>query len=135
MSARKSVAGALGLITLMLGSFAARAAESAPAGANDQMATMVASLLGVVALIIVLAVLARRFNLPNTVGGPLKTVAMMPVGTKERVAVIQVGEQQYLVGITGQNITLLDKLAQPLDTAQGPQFASVLARFNKKRES
>ncbi|MBY6186871.1 flagellar biosynthetic protein FliO [Marinobacter hydrocarbonoclasticus] len=111
------------------------AAETAPAGANDQMATMVASLLGVVALIVVLAVLARRFNLPNTVGGPLKTVAMMPVGTKERVAVIQVGEQQYLVGITAQNITLLDKLEQPLETAQGPQFASVLARFNKARES
>ena len=49
--------------------------------------------------------------------------------------VIQVGEQQYLVGITGQNVTLLDKLEQPLETASAPQFASVLAKFNKKRES
>ncbi|MBY6105225.1 flagellar biosynthetic protein FliO [Ferrimonas balearica] len=130
MSARVVMGAALALL-----SSAAVAAEPVSAGANDQMATMVASLVGVVGLIIVLAVLARRFNLPNSVGGPMKTVAMLPVGTKERVAVIQVGEQQYLVGITGQSVTLLDKLEQPLETAAAPQFASVLAKFNKKRES
>ncbi|MBY5990741.1 flagellar biosynthetic protein FliO [Ferrimonas balearica] len=123
------------LLLLALPAMPLWAAEPAGASSSDQMATMVASLLGVVALIVVLAMMARRFNLPTPMGGQMKTVAMMPVGAKERVAVIQVGEQQYLVGITSQNIALLDKLETPLDSSAAPQFASVLAKFNKKRES
>ncbi|GAA4874505.1 flagellar biosynthetic protein FliO [Ferrimonas pelagia] len=110
------------------------AAEPA-AGSSDQIATIAASLVGIVAFILLLGFLARRINLPSSLGaGQLKAVAMMPVGNRERIAVVQVGEQQYLVGITGSQISLLDKLEQPLAEPQANQFGQLLAKFNQKQE-
>lgn len=51
----------------------------------------------------------------------LKTVAVLSLGMKEKIAVIQVGEQQLLVGITPHTITPLLTLTEPLDQAQPAQ--------------
>ncbi|SHI10440.1 flagellar biosynthetic protein FliO [Ferrimonas marina] len=122
------------ILTVLLAALALPVWAAEPvAGGNDQLVTVVASLFGVLALIIVLGVLGRRLNLPSQIsGGQIKSVAMMPVGSKERVAVIQVGEQQYLVGITATQITMLDKLEQPLEAEGGAQFGHLLAKFNKR---
>ncbi|TYK65617.1 flagellar biosynthetic protein FliO [Colwellia echini] len=84
--------------------------------ANMNPGSMILSLLMVLGLIIVCALILKRFNLTQQGVSQLKVVTSLRLGTKERVIVIQVGEQQLLLGITGQQITLLDKLAEPIHT-------------------
>lgn len=64
-----------------------------------------------------LAFIMRRFNVTHAGSGQLKVVASMMAGTKERVVVIKVGEEQHLLGITSANINHLAKLDQPLQEA------------------
>ncbi|MDO6568425.1 flagellar biosynthetic protein FliO [Alteromonas sp. 1_MG-2023] len=81
------------------------------------------SLLLVVGIIFALAYLMRRFNVGSMGSGQMKVVASMVAGTKEKIMVIQVGDEQHLVGVTSHNISHLSKLEKHLETpaANGQQ--------------
>jgi flagellar protein FliO/FliZ len=79
------------------------------------------SLLLVVAIIFALAAIARRFNVTQAGNGQLKVVASMTAGAKEKIMVVDVGGEQFLIGITAHNINQLGKLESPLQTASGSQ--------------
>ncbi|MEP0356939.1 flagellar biosynthetic protein FliO [Paraglaciecola sp.] len=90
------------------------------------------SLLLVVGVVFVVAFLMRRFNVTQSGSSNLKVVASMMAGTRERVMVIEVGNEQHLVGVTSHNINHLAKLSQPLpdDSATGnDKFKDKLAMF------
>ena len=76
------------------------------------------SLILVIAVILLLAFIMRRFSGVQSSGGQIKTVASMMVGTRERIAVIQVGEEQHLVGVTSHNINHLAKLETPISAVR-----------------
>lgn len=82
--------------------------------ANMNPVSMILSLFLVLGLIIVCALIIKRFNLTQQGVNQLKVVSTLRLGAKERIIVIQVGEQQLLLGVTNQNITLLDTLSEPL---------------------
>jgi len=81
---------------------------------NMNAGSMILSLLMVLGLIIVCAFVLKRFNLTQQSVSQLKVVTSLRLSAKERVIVVQVGDQQLLLGVTGQKITLLDKLSEPL---------------------
>jgi len=85
--------------------------------ANMDAGSMVLSLLMVVGLIIVSAFVLKRFNIAQQNTKELKVVANLSLGAKERVVVVQVGEQQLVLGVTSQHINLLDTLAEPITVA------------------
>ncbi|HEU4486209.1 MAG TPA: flagellar biosynthetic protein FliO [Povalibacter sp.] len=68
----------------------------------------------------------------------IQVVADAPLGTKERAVLVQVGEQQLLLGVTQSQVNLLHVLPQPISIApppapggeQGnrPDFAAILKR-------
>ncbi len=63
--------------------------------------------------------------------GQLNIVATLPLGMKEKIAVVQVGEKQLLVGITPQQITTLAELDEPLpqaDTSAPASFQELLKK-------
>lgn len=72
------------------------------------------SLLVVIGVIFALAYVMRRFNVTAMGGNQMKVAASMVVGTKEKIMVIQVGEEQHLVGVTSHNISHLSKLDKNL---------------------
>ncbi len=82
--------------------------------ANIDAGSMIVSLLMVLVLIIICAFVLKRFNLTQQNVSQLRVVSSLSLGAKERVIVVQMGEQQLLLGVTGQQITLLEKLAEPL---------------------
>jgi flagellar protein FliO/FliZ len=82
--------------------------------ANMDAGSMILSLLMVLALIIICAFILKRFNLTQQGVSQLRVVTSLSLGTKERIMVVQMGEQQLLLGVTAQKITLLDKLTEPL---------------------
>ncbi|WP_232771288.1 flagellar biosynthetic protein FliO [Colwellia sp. 75C3] len=84
--------------------------------ANMDAGSMVLSLLMVLALIIICALVLKRFNLTQQGVSQLKVVTSLSLGAKERVVVIQAGDQQLLLGVTAQQVTLIERLAEPLAT-------------------
>ncbi len=84
--------------------------------ANMDAGSMILSLLMVLGLIIICALVLKRFNLTQQGVSQLKVVTSLSLGAKERVVVIQAGEQQLLLGVTAQQVTLIERLAEPLAT-------------------
>lgn len=91
---------------------------------NMNAGSMILSLLMVLALIIICAFVLKRFNISQQGISQLKVITSLSLGTKERLMVVQVGEQQLLLGVTAQQITLLETLAEPL-TKQGINTAAL----------
>ena len=65
----------------------------------------------------------------------IKVVATQPLTNKGRVQVIELNGLHYLLGVTEQNITLLDKFDKPLQAevpseneAQPQPFATLLSK-------
>ncbi|TCN85792.1 flagellar biosynthetic protein FliO [Shewanella fodinae] len=77
-------------------------------------AGMFGGLLLVLLIIFLLAYLLKRLNLVSGTHSVIKTLAQTPVGPKERLVLAELDGQQYLLGVTAGQITLLDKLQQPV---------------------
>lgn len=106
-----------------------------PIQPSEQIATTLATLFLVVALIVGLAVLAKRMNLPTKMSGDIRLLASLPLGAKDKVAVIEVGEQQYLIGVSANGITLLDKMQDKIDGPQPADFSKVFAGLKKQQSA
>lgn len=118
---------------------AAQAAVQPGAHGPGLLGAFMAMLL-VLGLILGLAWLLRR--LPGAgfrPGDGLRVVATLPLGTKERAVVVQVGSRQLLLGVSAGGVTLLHELPEPLP-APGPvrlpqnlpDFGQLLARRLRK---
>ena len=82
---------------------------------NMDAGSMIVSLLMVLALIVVSAFVLKRFNIVQQGNSQLKVISSLSLGAKERIVVIQTGDKQLLLGVTAQQITLLDTLSEPLE--------------------
>ena len=138
------------LLLLAPGSFAQEAViESVPAEsvvteqepqvgkhvmANTDPSGMILSLLMVLALITICAFVLKRFNFAQQNTSQLKVVANLSLGAKERLVVVQVGEKQLVLGVTAQQITLIETLDEPIASPSEkslPLSSNVLAFLQK----
>ena len=83
------------------------------------------------------AFLLRRLGRLPSGGGALRVLGGMSVGTRERAVLVQVGDQQLLLGVAPGRVQTLYVLERPVDTgtpsagmAEG--FAERLAQLMKK---
>ncbi len=105
--------------------------------------SMIASLLLVITCIFIFAFLMKKSNLIHNGRGKtlIKVVATQPLTSKGRVQIVEVGEKRYLLGVTEQNINLLDTLCIPEDEQvtdaltdnQPVTFATLLSKISTKR--
>ncbi|MGX9417242.1 flagellar biosynthetic protein FliO [Vibrio sp. RC27] len=94
----------------------AMAASTAP---QFDIAASFGALILVIVFILFLAWMLKKMRLPMLgAQSDLSVVRQLPVGTKERVMVIQAGEEQFLVGVTTQSIQLISKLETPISTTK-----------------
>lgn len=128
----------------MLAAAAAPLAKAAmPVGqhapATPSLFGAVFALLLVLALIVGLGWLLKR--LPGSGFRPaegMKLVASLNVGARERLVVVEVNNQQLLLGVTAGSINTLHVLPEPLPATpppnlkQLPNFAQVLAQKLRK---
>ena len=83
----------------------------------------------ILALIVVLAWMVHKTRVLGGMQGmpgsnqSLRIVATLSLGMKEKIVVIQAGEQQFMVGITAQQITLLSELEKPLPVAENARLS------------
>lgn len=102
-----------------------------------QVGQVVVGLLVVLALIIGLAWLARNVLRIQPQGrGKLRVLGGLSIGSRERVVLVQAGEQQLLLGVAPGRVQTLHVLDEPIaeEPAAAPAntgFAAVLQRLNK----
>lgn len=94
-------------------------------------------LIVVLVLIVGMAWLMKRSQQLHGIGQKqFRVIAALPLGPREKAVLLQVGEQQLLLGVTPQNVNLLSALEQPLDLNAGQQtsiFADKLKQFMQQR--
>lgn len=122
---------------LLIAASTAAMPVAAASSADLNIATTIASLGLVVALILFLAWLLRRMRFPGLNGaqGGMKIVSQVPLGQKERLIVLQVNNEQLLIGVTSHQVSLIKKLDEPLQpNEKKTDFASQLGQLMKKNE-
>jgi len=87
------------------------------ANANLDAVSMIMSLLMVLVLIFISAWVLKKFNVVNKTSTGMKVITSLPVGSKEKIIVVQVGDEQLLLGVGAQQVTLLKTLEKPLEIA------------------
>ena len=91
-----------------------------PVNAMDALSVSL-GLIFILAIIFFLAWLMRKAGYSNMSGqGNLKIIATLNLGQKEKISLIEVGEQQLLVGITATQINTLHVLDEPLEAKYDP---------------
>ncbi|WP_053133258.1 flagellar biosynthetic protein FliO [Pseudomonas sp. MIACH] len=111
----------------------AQAVVAAPAGTGlgGQLTQLVLGLLLVVGLIFVLAWLLRRVQQVGPGNAQvIEMIGSRALGPRDRLVLVQVGEEQILLGLTPGRITPLHVLKTPVNVDQSkpatPEFAQRL---------
>lgn len=116
------------------------AAGASLPSSSGSVFTMLFGLVVVLAVMAAVAWLFKRMGLANSLGGNAvaKVVGGVSVGTRERVMVVEVGDQWIVVGVAPGRVNALATLprqegvaAQP--ASAGPAFASWLKHTMDKR--
>lgn len=131
------------IILCIFFSIRASAAEEVVGPPGLAITSVLASLLLVLVCIFVFAYLMKQSNLLTNPKGKsqIKVVATQPLSSKGRVQMIEINGQQYLLGVTEQNITLLDKFDKPLTAEVEPDkkmtatpFSTLLSKISHKTD-
>ena len=108
--------------------------QAAPAAADPFSASYLFKLVAVMGfillLIFALAWMMKKMQVAqNSQNGLINIVSAISVGQRDRIALIQVGEEQILVGLTPGKIEKLHELKQPLTL---PQVNPAAQNFSEK---
>ncbi len=112
--------------------------HQSPLSAVNLLQTLLGLVL-VLACIVAVAWLLKRTNrFHAAANGKLKVIAGIPLGTRERLILVQVGEEQLLLGVTAQQINTLHKLDTPLTEAESSspnEFANKLRQLMQRGDA
>ncbi|MDX1726404.1 MAG: flagellar biosynthetic protein FliO [Pseudoalteromonas tetraodonis] len=95
---------------------------------TTDIVSMVLSLGMVVVLILVLAFFVKKLNPNLTNNDEFKVIRSLPLGSRERLMVVEIDNAQHLLGVTPHSINYLHKLETPLTEKELPELAK---RFGK----
>ena len=100
-------------------------------GASISIVQWMLSCIGVIFLMFMLAYFLKKAKfIPGLRNGVLKVVAMIAVGSHEKMAIVRAGKSYYLVGITPQKITKLAEIA-PGEIEDEPAYGQNSAENGK----
>ena len=113
----------------------ARTLSESPVSASSLLQTLLGLILVLVCIALVAWLLKRSNSFHTAANGKMKVIAGLPLGTRERAVLVQVGDEQLLLGVTPQQINLLHKLDTPLevDSANNSDFAGKLRQIMQQR--
>ena len=96
---------------------------------GDYLLQVVGSFVVVILLLVAVLVMLKRFNgVSTSMGGDMRVVSSVGVGQRERAVLLQVGEQQVLLGVGPGNVRTLYVFDEPAITATSstaPSFSDV----------
>ena len=96
---------------------------------GDYLLQVIGSFVVVILLLIGVLVLLRRFNgVSSQMSGNMRVVSSVGVGQRERVVLLQVGEEQILVGVGPGNVRKIHAFDEPVvepSASTTPSFSDV----------
>jgi len=96
---------------------------------GDYLLQVIGSFVVVILLLIGVLVLLRRFNgVSSQMSGNMRVVSSVGVGQRERVVLLQVGDEQILVGVGPGNVRKIHAFDEPVvepSTSTTPSFSDV----------
>lgn len=78
----------------------------------EGLLSMIMALFFVVAVIIAIAWVAKKFNLTPINNTHFKVISSMSLGGRERIVIVEIQGQQHAVGVTSQSVNHLFQLEQ-----------------------
>lgn len=99
------------------------------------------TLLGLILVLVIIAFLAwllrKSGQFQSSSSGDLFIISSLALGPRERAVLLQVGDQQLLVGVTSQNIQILHVLDKNIESNKStkvtPRFAERLQQMMQQR--
>ena len=96
---------------------------------GDYLLQVIGSFVVVILLLVAVLVMLKRFNgVSTSMGGDMRVVSSVGVGQRERAVLLQVGEQQVLLGVGPGNVRTLHVFDEPAVSATSsttPSFSDV----------
>jgi len=96
---------------------------------GDYLLQVIGSFVVVILLLVGVLVLLRRFNgVSSQMSGNMRVVSSVGVGQRERVVLLQVGEEQILVGVGPGNVRKIHAFDGPVvepSASTTPSFSDV----------
>ena len=96
---------------------------------GDYLLQVVGSFVVVILLLVVVLIMLKRFNgVSASIGGDLRVISSVGVGQRERAVLLQVGEQQILLGVGPGNVRRLHVFDEPAvmsAASASPSFSDV----------
>lgn len=123
-----------GLFSLLLVFFAhaSCAQVAAPAtqiGSGRHLVNVSLALIGIIGLIFAISWFVKRFAQGTfSANAHIKVLSAMPLGTRERIVLIEAGGQQLLLGITSTSINTLHVFETPVVVENRPENTSDFSR-------
>lgn len=114
----------IGLLTVSFSSFAEQAQVGKNVAGNMDAFSMLLSLFMVLGLIIVCALVLKKFQTNQQHISGMKVVSTLHLSTKEKLVVVEVAGKQMLLGVTANQISKLETLDEPLELNQPAQSLS-----------
>lgn len=113
----------------------ARTLTESPLSAMSLLQTVLGLVLVLGCIVLVAWLLKRTNSFHTAASGKMRVIAGLPLGTRERAVLVQVGDEQLLLGVTPQQINLLYKLDTPLqvESSGSADFASKLRQLMQQR--
>ncbi len=106
-----------------------------PSVPNVDLGNMVVALLIVIGLIFACAWFVRRISGATGITSKhVKVLSILPLGTKEKLVLVEAGDTQILLGVTSQQINKVHQFEQPInndETAVGSPFSEKLMALVK----
>lgn len=95
--------------------YAQAAAPVAQIGSGRHLVNVTLALMGIIALIFAISWFVKRFSHGAfAANAQIKILSALPMGTRERIVLIEAGGQQLLLGITATNINTLHVFETPI---------------------
>ena len=86
---------------------------------GDYLLQVVGSFFLVICVLLAVMLLLKRFNtVATSKGGYIEILASAPLGQRERAVLLQVGEDQILVGVAPGNVTTLHHISDPVSRSE-----------------
>ena len=96
---------------------------------GDYLLQVIGSFVVVILLLVGVLVLLRRFNgVSSQMSGNMRVISSIGVGQRERVVLLQVGEEQILVGVGPGNVRKIHAFDEPVvepSASTTPSFSDV----------
>ncbi|MGB0722229.1 MAG: flagellar biosynthetic protein FliO [Gammaproteobacteria bacterium] len=105
---------------LLLPALPALGADSAPLSGADSLLRLIGALVFILALIMALGWLGRRFGLPGRSRGTglLRSVDAIQLGPRERIVLLAIENRRVLVGLSGGRMTRLGEYTADADASE-----------------